>query len=176
MAQDALASMLTNLSSALQGLEQTFLLLAAVVGLWLIGRGLLQLRSTPTSPGRPIVGLSTLFVGMLLFSLKALLDAASRTLFEQEAALNSQLNLTQGTGIIEPYVQFAVTIVVLLGIYSVLKGLLYLQRSSAQEQYVWSALSHLGGGIICINIITFAKIVGNSAGGVLQDLINKLFS
>ena len=175
MDQDALALMLTNLSQILSNLDQTVYVLAAIIGLTLIGLSLLKLKDSAQKSTPVLPHILTLLLGTLLFSLKAFIDAASLSLFEQEAALSQELNQIAVANIYQPYINFAVTVTVILGIIAVPQGLLRLRAASlGQPEYFWPGLTHLLAGIACINIVTLTRIIANSIGGAFANIISKI--
>ncbi|MCR4666943.1 MAG: hypothetical protein K5657_06580 [Desulfovibrio sp.] len=171
MAQ-ALESILENLAAVLGGLDQTVYTVSAVIGVAFVGRALFLMKHGE----RTGIALTTLALGVMLFSLKSLISAASLSLFEEEAGLLSQLAGIRNQGLLSPYIHFAVTIVVLVGILSILRGILKLHASATGHgESFWQGLTHLFAGILCVNIVTFARLFGQSAGGVVAELIEALF-
>ena len=177
MAQDDFGIMLDNLTQTLGTLDDTFYVVSAISGLSLIGISLIKLKTCSTQHNANVFPhLLTLLFGTLLFGLKTFIDAASLSLFEQEAALSHELNQIAVDSIFKPYLRFAITVTVLLGIYSAIKGLMRLRQASlGQETCFWQGLTHLLGGIACINIVTLARLIGQTTGGAVQSLISKLF-
>ncbi|MBQ7585024.1 MAG: hypothetical protein IJU40_02095, partial [Desulfovibrionaceae bacterium] len=117
MAQDTLAEILDNLSQSLLNLDQSFYVVAAIMGLAFIGWGLITLKRSAISPQPLTPALISILLGTLLFSLQTLVDAASISLFEQEASLTRELTLNSDLNLLKPYIRFAVIVVVILGIY-----------------------------------------------------------
>ncbi len=177
MSEDALADVLNNLTEALLPLDGHLLTFAAVIGFVLVGTGLLRLarsRGLSTGTGAAII---QIVLGFPLFGCKAFIAAASVTLFEEEASLSSQLGLLQRTDLFRPYIRFAVTCVILLGIVSIIRGLLRLRDASlGASQGVALGLTHLLAGLVCVNIVTFARIFAATAGGIVEQIITKIFS
>ena len=177
MMNDSLADVLANLTEALLPLNSHLLTLASVCGLFFVGGGLLRLartRGLSTGTGQ---ALGSIVIGFLLFGLKALVLAASTSLFEEEASLVSQLALVQKSSLFQPYIRFAVTCVVLLGLISIIRGLIRLRNASLGiPQSMASAITHLLAGIVCVNIVTFARLFGATAGGMVEAVIKSIFS
>ncbi|MCR5562137.1 MAG: hypothetical protein K6F46_02020 [Desulfovibrio sp.] len=177
MPQDALADVLANFSEALLPLNEHLLTFASVAGFVLVGGGLLHLartRGLSTGTGQ---ALCSILIGFLLFGLKALIIQASTSLFTEEACLTSQLALLHNEPLFKPYIRFAVLTVILLGLISIIRGLCKLREASLGiPRSLASAITHLLAGLICVNIVTFAKIFGATAGGMVEEIIKTLFS
>ena len=140
---DALATILSNLSEALLGLEKVFYTMAGVLGFLLLGFGLWRLTRVAKYGESALPALGSCSVGVLLFGLEAFTKAASLTLFEEEASLSSQINKISNPSVMAPYLKFAVTVVVLLGIISLIRGFLRLRAASlGQEESLWPGLTH----------------------------------
>lgn len=173
--QDELGEILENLTQVLSGLDSHLYTIAGVLGFFITGHGIWHLKNhAKGETGRALLSMG---IGIMLFSMPSFVNSISLSLFEQEASLTSQLGGLSSHGILEPYIRFAITIVVLLGLASLIKGLLRLRSTAlGNESGLWSGLTHILGGIVCMNIVTFARIFGASAGGIVNDVIQKLFS
>ncbi|MBR4742319.1 MAG: hypothetical protein IK079_05425 [Desulfovibrio sp.] len=169
MSNDDFSQILINLNTALLSVDQTLYTVASITGFVLIGASLLSLANPHGTKTRHLL---TLILGCLLFSCKTFVNVLSLTLFEQEARLAQD----SSASLLAPYVHFAVTVFFLLGIVSIIKGLLRLrQLNSGEENAIWSGLTHLFAGVLCVNIQTFAHVFGRTAGGIVQNIIEKLF-
>ena len=120
-------------------------------------------------------GLAAVIVGVLLLGLESILDAGSQTLFQEDAPKNlSAVNF--GSSADAAFLTFAVRVTMLVGLCGIIKGLTmfkHIGEGSGGSKY--NAATFFFAGIICINIVTFTKAFGNTVGGVLQDVITRLF-
>lgn len=173
---DTLGSLLDNLTQALFTLDASLPWLAAVLGLACVGHGLiLCIRHTKTHTHLG-AGLAHLCIGFLLFSIHAFVEALSLSFFEEEVSLSKELSHIAGTSVIRPYLRFSVAVVVLVGTISILKGLWYLRRASMENDTpLVLGIGHIAAGVVCVNIITFAEILGKTCGGAVQQILTLLF-
>ncbi|MBQ7607322.1 MAG: hypothetical protein IJU76_05070 [Desulfovibrionaceae bacterium] len=173
---ETVGSLLTNLTSALSGLAPLFETVAAVLGIAFVGYGLLALIDHARFGHSLAKGLTSLGIGFLLVGINAFASALSLSLFEEEISLAREVGKVRADALLSPYFSFAVTVVFLVGSVSVIRGLLFLRRVGAgQESCFWPGVSHLLAGVLCLNIVTFARFFGNTCGGLVQNLITHLF-
>ena len=52
----------------------------------------------------------------------------------------------------------------------------YQEKLEAYTQSMASAITHLLAGIVCVNIVTFARLFGATAGGIVEAVIESIFS
>ncbi len=169
-----LAVVLGNLTGQIGAAADPLFIIAIVIGVAFLGIGLhgIAKGNERGDAGR---GFVCLCIGVFLVSFKSVLDMFSESLFGHQAELLSGVPHKGGNSI-DVYITFATTLVVIVGIYSVIKGLVKLkQAGDGKSDSFWSGAVHILGGIICCNIDSFAHMVGDSAQGVILDLVNKLF-
>jgi len=169
-----LAVILSNLTKQVAAAQTPLIVVAIAIGAAFLLIGLYGVAKGQAR-GEGGRGFICVVIGILLISFPSVLNMFSESLFGHEAELLSSVP-NKGGNSIDVYVTFAVTLVVIVGIYCVIKGLIKLKQSGdGKADAFWSGMTHIFGGIICCNISSFAKIIGQSTQGVVQDLINKLF-
>lgn len=143
-------------------------------GLAMTGFALLYLYRSAGSGRSALPGLACLVTGAMLASFSSVLDALSMTVFQQSAP-EDMATVQAGTlGGLENMVVLAVTIVMTVGAYQVLKGLILLKQSADGAHTFWPAVTHMAGGILCLNIRPFMQALGTTFGGSVQDVVTAL--
>jgi len=171
-----LAVVLGNLQGSIGGFIDPIKYISYMLGFILLGIGIMHLRRLNDGPqgnsgGRAV---ATIAVGVILLSIPGFADAMSYTLFGHKTEFLSAVP-SGGGDPVGAYISFAVTVVVIVGFYCVVKGLVKLRATGdGREDQWWSGCTHIVGGIICCNIVSFMKIIGSAAGGTIQDVVNKL--
>lgn len=172
-----LSQILNNLVGVVGGLITPITYLTYVAGICLLGAGILSLRRYGESHGSPVgpKPFMTIVIGVMLLGIGTTVATLSETVFGSGTKdLLSQV--PSGGGVLDGYIRFAVTLVIVVGFYSVIKGLIKLKNTGdGRDDQLWSGFTHIGGGLICCNIVVFSKMVGDAAGGVVQELVTKLF-
>lgn len=172
-----LAVILTNLTGAIGGAIEPIRAIGYLLGLCFLGFGLMNLRRVHDGPQGGGGGKATasIVIGVLMLSLTGTIDTLSVLLFGHETQMLSAAANT-GSDVLGAYMRFAITLVVVVGFYCVIKGLIKLRHTGdGREDQWWSGWTHIVGGIVCCNISSFAHALGSAAGGVVQDVVNKLF-
>lgn len=172
-----LSKVLSNLVGVVGGAIVPITYISYVVGIIFLGYGIMSLRRYGDDRG-PGVGpkpFLTMVVGVMLLSIGTTVATLSESVFGSGTRdLLSQV--PSGSGVLDGYIRFAVTLVIVVGFYCVIKGLIKLKNTGeGRDDQFWSGVTHIGGGLVCCNIVTFSKMIGNAAGGVVQELITKLF-
>ena len=146
-------------------------LIAAAAGLWLSISGLMALASErPGSKGR---ALAALVSGVLLLNLPDLMDALRQTLLSADSA--SPLSYAAPMG--HPagsLVRVVVLAIGLVGLVGVARGVYLLRLSPSEGGGVPRALVHLAGGILCVNLTEFLRLLAASLGGDAQALVEAI--
>ncbi|MCP4024114.1 MAG: hypothetical protein GY729_19890 [Desulfobacteraceae bacterium] len=177
-----LLSILTNIIKALGPWWGTINLFAYLIGILFVGWGLFYLsraggasRQMVTSGQNFIAKFAGAFVaGIFLMNLNNMFDLFSQTLFEQDSQKNLSFSVA-AKGPAGTYIEFAVTIVILMGLLGVIKGCILLRYSAEDPKSLWRALTHIVGGVICINILAFIDMLGKTLDGNFETQINLLF-
>lgn len=184
---DAVRHMLENPEEILQNLIQHLgpwwdaaTVLAALLGLAFCVIGVIAAANTRSLFRRRLqdgaigFGLASFFTGIALLNLGQVLDAVSLSLFDQSSLRDLSYqppNAQTPTGI---YVQFTVLLIMLVGLFAVIRGLVLLRASSRGAASFWSGVTHLVGGVLAINIVRFGDAVARSMGTAVADLFQRV--
>lgn len=179
---DDLLQMLGNMSQQLGPLWNLMLLAAYLAGLLFVGGSLLHIKRAASHHGgmgqhHTGAGIAGIVCGVFLLSLPTFLDVASMSLFQQSAP-DGLTRVSGGSGPDQAFIKFSITIVMLVGLYAVIKGISLFKTHAQTHQpgMFWSATVFLVMGIICINCETFMLMLGRSIGGTFQEIVTKLFT
>ncbi len=144
------------------------------VGLALFGASLLSLRRAGEG-GRPLFpAIAGLACGALLLSFTSLLDALSLSLFQASAPRDLSSVEVGSLGGLESLVRLALGLVMLVGAWQRAKGLVLLRASALGGNTFWPGLTHLFGGVLCLNVRAFMLALGGTMGGPFQELVQTL--
>lgn len=177
MGNSEILQILANLTQQMAPFWELFHVFAYLAGGLTFTGSLMFLKSQgQTSQGNIRGGVVGIVCGLLLLALPAFLDALSMTIFEASAP--QYLSSGGGSGPDAIFIRFCVGIVMLVGLWAVIKGILMLkaQALSAHGGISGQALVHMAMGILCINIQQLILIIGESAGGIVNDMAQKLFA
>ncbi|MGL4208170.1 MAG: hypothetical protein ACRCTY_02155 [Candidatus Adiutrix sp.] len=117
--------------------------------------------------------LLSLLVGVLLLNIRPFLDSLAYTVFNSPSAQSMSYVPPAHEGQI--YVQFAVYVVGVVGLLAVARGVLILRRTdSTGNGEIGRALIHFAGGILCVNLPEFLRIIGATLGSEVSQTVNAL--
>jgi hypothetical protein len=151
-----------------------FVVAAYLIGLCFVVGGLFLLQRNAGQSGGYSAPVAMFIAGMALLSLESMLDAVSQSLFQQDAP-RSLSTVSTGGGADAAFINFAVRVAQLVGLYGSIKGVVmlgHIGNGSGGSKY--SAWVFIVGGCCCINIVNLSTALGNSVGGVLRDVITRL--
>ncbi len=163
-----------SLAASLQHFYPLIRTTAILCGLAVTGFSLLYLYRSAGSGRSALPGLAGLVTGAMLASFPAVLDALSMTIFQQSAPRDMASVQTGSLGGLENMVALAMAIVMTVGAYQVLKGLVMLKQSADGAHAFWPAVTHMAGGILCLNIRPFMLALGTTFGGSVQEVVTAL--
>ncbi len=103
-----------------------------------------------------------------------MVDALSRTLFETSVPEGLASLPAQGAGGLEAMVSLAVTLIMLVGAWQVIKGGILLREAAEGGRSFWRAVTHITGGVLCLNIRAFVLALGSTLGGSLESTARTL--
>jgi hypothetical protein len=119
--------------------------------------------------GSMFMVIMTFFCGVLLLNFPTWMDTLAMTLFNSSSEQSLSYTAPSHEG--SSYVTFAVRFVRIIGVIGILRGILLLRASAADSKVFFKAVTHLIGGILCVNIVQFLNAIGTSAGGDVQSTI-----
>lgn len=113
--------------------------------------------------------------GVLLLSFRSFLDVLSVSAFNSETG--QLLSMSGGSHAITSIpARFACSVMVLLGILSTVRGIIFIKDIPDDPTHLWRGLSHFIGGILCIRIVDTALAFGDALGGEVGDKILKFIT
>lgn len=121
--------------------------------------------------------LATFMAGVLLISLRSFMDALSQSIFNQPApgslASPDLSQVAQGT----PYsnaVLLVFVVVQLVGLFSVIKGILLFKDGFEYKDKMGAAWTHMIGGVVAMNLYTLLEAVAAMFGSNAQAVVSKI--
>jgi hypothetical protein len=72
------------------------------------------------------------------------------------------------------YIQFAVYGIATVGVIGIARGICLLRDTPNQAMNFSRAITHLFGGILAVNLVTFLRGIGATVGGDVQSYIAKI--
>jgi hypothetical protein len=115
----------------------------------------------------------TLVAGTLMLNAPSVLDAFSQTFFNQPSAEVLSYRPPE-TNPASGYLRLVVLMVALTGLIGVARGLYLMRLSAGEGGGLARAIVHIVGGILCINLVEFIKLLGASLGVDVEVLVSSL--
>jgi hypothetical protein len=109
---------------------------------------------------------------VLLLNLPTLMDSLAMTVFNQSS--EQALSYTPPASPGSVYIQFAVYCIATVGIIGIVRGISLLRDTPNQSMNLSRGITHLFGGIIAVNLVTFLRGIGATLGGDVQTYIAKI--
>lgn len=164
-----------NLANALQPWYGLIHISCIVLGIAVMGLSLLSIHRRVEDRRGPGAAVGGVFVGALMLSFTSFVDMVSQSMFNHDAPHSLRTtDITVAGGELEPMIRLAVIVVMLVGMFQVVKGLVMLKQNAEGAARFWPAVTHILGGVLCINIKTFMLALGNTIGGPLEETIKRL--
>ncbi|MDR1486765.1 MAG: hypothetical protein LBT62_02045 [Deltaproteobacteria bacterium] len=165
--QDLLLNLIPHLETWWGVLE----VIVAAIGLFLVVSGLVGLSGR--QDGGKKRALLTLIAGTLMLNAPSLLDAFAQTLFTQNSAEVLSYHPPDSNPA-SGYIRLAVLAVALTGLIGVARGLYLMRLSPGEGGGLARALVHMTGGVICVNLVEFLKLLAASLGGDVEILVTSI--
>ncbi len=163
-----------NMAQNLQPFYPLVRVTSVLAGFALMGLALAGLKRAGDEHRAALPQLAVFLVGALLASLTSVVDALTLSVFAQSAPTDMSSVSVGSLGGLEPMIRLAVTIVMLVGAYQVVKGLVLLKEAALGARTFWPATTHILGGVLCLNIRTFMLALGSTVGGTLESSVRAL--
>ena len=173
MASDLLEAC-ENLAESLEPFYPLIRATSVLAGFCVLGLALLGLRRASEERRSVLPYLAALMIGGMLVSFTSVLDALTMSVFAESAPSGLSSVTVGSAGGLEAMVELAVIVVMLVGAYQIVKGLVMLKEAAFGGRNFWPAATHILGGVICFNIRTFMLVLGNTVGGTLDETIRAL--
>ena len=144
---------------------------------YLIGFGLFLLSlaalAGSSGRGRPWGELFlSMAAGALLLNTPSLLDGLAGTIFGGTSVKG--LSYAAPDHPARAYVEFAMHLIALLGLMGIGRGILILKDSPVRPGELGRAFTHIIGGILCVNLPSTLRMLGETLGGEARDVIGAL--
>ena len=163
-----------NIAQSLQPFYPLVRTTSVLAGFAIMGLSLAGLKRAGERPKPALPQLAAFLVGALLASITSVVDALTMSIFAQSAPTDMSSVSVGSVGGLEPMVRLAITIVMLVGAYQVVKGLVMLKEAAFGARTFWPATTHILGGVLCLNINTFMLTLGATVGGTLDSTVRAL--
>lgn len=106
---------------------------------------------------------------VLLLNLPTFLDSLAMTIFNASSEQGLSYSPPDSPGSI--YIEFAVYAIMLIGLIGIARGICLIKDTPNQSSSFPKAITHVIGGILAINIVTFLQGIGATIGGDVQTYI-----
>lgn len=164
-----------NVLAVIEPWWQTLFVLAYLIGFVMVGAGLLGLMRQRHSGEGVGSAIAALTFGSILASLPAWLDTLSMSFLGQDsqaslASVAAGRSLSQTALILLA----SYSVVQLVGLYGVVKGLILFRQSADTRDRLGSAFVHTIGGAVCLNLVAIMSAVAKTLGGGAGDAINQI--
>jgi len=165
-----LAVMLTNFATSVPSLMQLVTAGAYVMGMFFVVAAIMGMKHfgemrTMASPEHSIAGpLIELCAGIALLYLPSSIQTGLSTFW---TTTNPYAYVTSATDQYSIFINTCYTIFQLLGIIAFIRGILILTKlggGRGQQGMLAKAVSHMVGGIICINMYNFIQVLETTVG------------
>ncbi|MHC8441411.1 MAG: hypothetical protein ACYYK0_04365 [Candidatus Eutrophobiaceae bacterium] len=158
--------MLRNLSEAFPALQNLIFVSAWVFGLFLVGRGLMELLIRHRQGRRILSSVACMIAGSLLLSIAETMEVLTASLFVDEDPRRIFSVVPHSDLPSRALMHTVLDFLALLGWIAGVRGLWWIANAGdhrAQNQ-VAKGISHLFGGVLLINLTPFAQAIGVQLG------------
>ena len=177
------SDVLGKLQTAIQSWIVILPNIAVLIGVILIIYSLMILakagQPTRTANTHPLAIAGGLVGGIFLINFHSFLDVISMSIFNKQSYdVFQSVEFVKSQNVDAAYIKTSIVIIVLVGIFSVIKGCTMLNKVMDQNTTgLWAAITHIGGGILAINIIQVIKVLSATFQGTfIQEKIDGFFN
>lgn len=164
-----------NLLPQLQAWWPTIRLISLLIGFAFVVVGIIGVTSDGRQGGIKAKGpLSSIVAGILLLNIISLLNTLAQSFFASNSETGLSYAAPGGSDPTALYITFAVYIVMLVGLFGVIYGGILIKRSADDGRQLGPAITHLIGGTLGVNIVTFLHILASSMGPSVESAISNL--
>ncbi|MDR3135651.1 MAG: hypothetical protein LBU69_06120 [Deltaproteobacteria bacterium] len=166
MSQDIFANLIPHLESW----WAVLVAIISLIGLCLVIKGLMGLSGRPREKAKR--AFLTLLSGIILLNSPEFMDILAQTLFSQDSAeiLSYRPPGHAGSGII----RLVVLVVGLTGLIGIARGVYILRLTGGEGGGLPRALAHIAGGILCVNLVDFLRLLAFSLGGEIESIVSSV--
>lgn len=165
---EAISKLITVIGDWWQPLQDIVIL----SGIVLVAIGLFSARKAGKQGTSVKLAVFEVIAGILLASIPAWMDTLSQTAFQQNGpSAITTASASSSTGDYHIIVTFGFDVLMLVGLYGIVTGILLLRDSAEDRSKFRPFLTHTIGGIVALNMETFLITIGNTVGGTFQAMI-----
>ncbi|MDR0622661.1 MAG: hypothetical protein LBJ61_12435 [Deltaproteobacteria bacterium] len=163
MGQDLFANLIPHLEAWWGVLG----LIVAMLGLFLVVKGLMGLAQRPQ--GGVKLAFLTLLCGVILLNTPEFMDVLAQSLFGGNSA--DVLSYRPPNHAASGLFRLVVLVVGLTGVIGVARGVYLLRLTAGEGGGTARALVHIAGGILCVNLVDFLRLLATSLGGEVESIV-----
>ncbi len=164
---------MANLIDQIQKWWWPIIMICILCGLVLLVVGLVHYGLAHGNMGQGSVNkskaLREIIVAIFLINIPAVLETVSQTFLAESTITDLSFVPPDTPG--KLYIQFAIYVINLVGVYGVWKGLLQFQE---HQPLVGKGVTYIIGGSMAVNFVGILHTIGDTFGGVIQTSITSL--
>lgn len=153
----------------------TILIIGQLIGFILVAVGIRSFvaggRQQPSVKGAVL----SIVAGICMVNVIAILNIMAESILAKSSETGLTYSPPAGSSPEGLYIQFGVYVVMLVGLAGVINGLILLKRSAEDGRLVGSAITHIVGGTLGVNIVEFLHLLGASMGPSVEGAISSIF-
>lgn len=131
-------------------------------------------REHGDSIDKNVKAIRTFIVGIGMLNLIPVLNIAANAIFNQDSETGLSYSAPGGSDPTSLAITFSVYVVMLVGIFGVVYGIYLFNDGQREGGLSGKALTHIVGGTLAVNIVSFAKSSSSLFGPVVEGLVSKL--
>jgi hypothetical protein len=151
--------------------------ISQLMGFIVFGIGLKKLGTSGRHQQQSGGSWSGIVAGILMVNIVGFLDAVAQSTLAKSSQNGLEgYNPANGSDPAALYVQFGIYVVMLVGIVGVVRGLFLVKQAAEDSKQMGSAITHIVGGTMGVNIEGFLRMLAASLGGDISAAINKILN
>ena len=169
------ASIIANLIPLLVPWWSTIVQIGRLLGIIVFAIGVKNLAAEGRHHQGHRGGWNGIVAGLLMVNITGFLDAVAQSTLSGSSQNGLEgYNPSHGSDPSALYVQFGIYVVMLVGLVGVIRGLFLIKQSAEDGRQMGSAITHIVGGTMGVNVEAFLKMLASSMGGDIASAINKI--
>jgi len=116
----------------------------------------------------------TIIGGVLMLNMMSVLNILAQSIYASDSATGLGDYKQQGADPTSLYITFAIYVVMLVGASGVIYGCILLKRSADENRHMGSAITHLIGGTLAVNIVQTLHMLSSSLGPSVESAVSRL--
>jgi hypothetical protein len=164
-------ALLTNILASLPAVWDIIIAMMAGFGIFAVIYGIAMAAKVgaPGSSTSGVGAIATIVIGALFVNISFFMNFMSYSIFNTTYSTGLTYRSSQ-SGSFGLYIDVAMGMISIVGLYSFGRGLWLAHRTSDDKQHFWSAVTHIIGGILAVNIVATISLFGATVGGTVQGL------